>query len=81
MGQLQGLREQLEDHTRLFGTTVTLTNSNWTDVVRMSAGFDPQLQPIRTNVYHSDIFLCTLPTDNPTVIYKKDTIHCYGGIS
>jgi superfamily II DNA helicase RecQ len=56
MGQLRSLREQLEDHTRLFGTTATLTKCNWTDI-RMSAGFDPQLQPIRTSVYRSDVFL------------------------
>jgi hypothetical protein len=53
-----------------FGTTATLTKSNWTDV-RMSAGFDPQLQPIRTSVYRSDVFLCMLPTDNLTDIFKK----------
>ena len=70
IGQLRSLREQLEDHTRLFGTTPTLTKSNWTDV-RMSAGFDPQLQPIRTSVYRSDVFPCMLPTDNPTDIFRK----------
>jgi hypothetical protein len=35
------------------------------------AGFDPQLQSIRTSVYRSDVFLCMLPTDNPTDIFKK----------
>ncbi|KAN0078665.1 hypothetical protein V8E54_005178 [Elaphomyces granulatus] len=39
--------------------------------VRMSAGFDPQLQPIQTSVYRSDVFPCMLPTDNPTDIFRK----------
>jgi len=69
MGQLRSLREQLEDHTRLFGTTATLTNSkDQLDGRSHVRRLWPQ-QPIQTSVYMS--IYAWLPTDNPTDIFKK----------
>ena len=40
--QLSKLRDQLEPHTRLFGTTATLRPDTWKEI-RETAGFHPEI--------------------------------------
>ena len=63
-GQLAKLRRQLDEHTRLFGTTATLTSRNCMEIIG-SAGFTNLRggRPIRTTVYRNDIFIKLIPTE------------------
>ena len=70
LGQLVKIRDQLDSHTRLFGTTATLRDSVW-DEIRTSAGFHIHTAPIRTAVYRPDVFLHMLPTDDPKPLFKR----------
>ena len=63
LGQISKLRDQLDEHTRLFGTTATLTSKNLEEI-RASAGFDNDVEPIRTEIYRDDVFIKMLPTDD-----------------
>jgi len=66
--QLSKLRDQLEPHTRLFGTTAT---DAWKEI-RETAGFHPETQPMRTSIYRSDVYLYMHPTvDEPRTMYKR----------
>jgi superfamily II DNA helicase RecQ len=62
--QLSKLRDQLEPHTRLFGTTATLRPDTWKEI-REAAGFHPETQPMQTSIYRSDVYLYMHPTDEP----------------
>jgi superfamily II DNA helicase RecQ len=63
--QLSKLRDQLEPHTRLFGTTATLRPDTWKEI-RETAGFRPETQPMRTSIYRSDVYLYMHPTEQCT---------------
>jgi superfamily II DNA helicase RecQ len=72
MGQIAKLRDQLEPHTRMFGTTATLTPTAWEDI-QVSAGIrtGESLRMIRTDIYREDVFLYILPTDDVKSTYKQ----------
>jgi superfamily II DNA helicase RecQ len=70
LGCLHLLRQQCKAHTRLFGTTATLTTRAWTEV-KISAGFRPGTEVLRTPIYRDDVYLYMLPTDNPKSVFKR----------
>lgn len=70
LGCLHLLRQQCKAHTRLFGTTATLTTRAWTEV-KMSAGFRPETEVLRTPIYRDNVYLYMLPTDNPKSVFKR----------
>jgi superfamily II DNA helicase RecQ len=72
MGQIAKLRDQLEPHTRMFGTTATLTPMAWENI-HTNAGIrtGEHLQMIKTNIYREDVFLYILPTDDLKSTYKQ----------
>jgi superfamily II DNA helicase RecQ len=72
MGQIVKLRDQLEPHTRMFGTTATLTPTAWEDI-QANAGIrtGEYLHMIRTDIYREDVFLYILPTDDVKSTYKQ----------
>lgn len=72
MGQIVKLRDQLEPHTRMFGTTATLTPSAWKDI-QPNAGIrtGEHLHMIQTDIYREDVFLYILPTDDLKTTYKQ----------
>jgi superfamily II DNA helicase RecQ len=70
LGCLHLLRQQCKAHTRLFGTTATLTSKAWTEV-KISAGFRPETEVLRTSIYRNDVYLYMLPTDNPKSVFKR----------
>ena len=68
-GQLSRLRDQLNDHTRLFGTTATLTSKSEVDIMG-SAGFRCK-EVIRTPVFRPDVFVLVHPTNEPAAICRQ----------
>lgn len=72
MGQIAKLRDQLEPHTRMFGTTATLTPTAWEDI-QTNTGIrtGERLHLIRTDIYREDVFLYILPTDDLKSTYKQ----------
>jgi hypothetical protein len=39
--------------------------------VKISAGFRPETEVLRTSIYRDDVYLCMLPTDNPKSAFKR----------
>lgn len=72
MAALHLLRAQLNNHTRLFGTTATMTPDAWQSI-RKDTGFreGDNTQLIRTSIYRNDVFLHMLPSDNPQSVCKQ----------
>lgn len=76
MGQLFRLRQQVGEHTRMFGTTATLRQPIWEEVCQ-STGFNATTSVIRTSIYRSDVFLYMLPTDEPKAMFKRVVLSAY----
>ena len=70
MGQLHKIREQLLNHTRLFGTTATLKPSDW-DKLKDRAGFRNPVCFIRANIYRHDVYMHIMPFPDPLGIIKR----------
>lgn len=70
MGSLCLLRAQLNDHTRLFGTTATMTPEAWVSI-RKETGFRKHTRLIQTSIYRKDVFFYLLPSDNSRSVCKQ----------